>query len=546
MLWAAGCTQPAPQALPPDPTWSPTAPPADDAIYFVLVDRYADALPNPGPIDLEDPHAWHGGDVGGVRAHLDELEALGIRTVWLSPIFHTRQEPFGEWGAFHGYWVQDLDDVDPRYGSAAELRALSDGLHARGMRLLLDMVYNHVAFDSPLREAHPDWFHPERPIEDYDDPVQRVEGQVHGLPDLAQERPEVDAWLYERSLAWLRGARADGLRVDAVRHLPAPWLGSVQRRLDAEFAAPVYSLGEIFDGDRRRLLETWAESGLGAAFDYPLYYALVDVFGEDAPVGRLGAALTADAIAPPPGRWVTFLDNHDVPRIASVCGGDLSQVEAALGVLLTARGTPCLTYGTECGLEGEHEPANRSDMRFEEQPLRARIRSLLAARRESQALLEGATSAFLLEPGLLGLLRRADSGAAALILINRRDEAAPLVLPPGFAPDAQPTPDASVPPRATRLVLGRLDAPPAGTRTVVLSEDAGVRAVGSAGLGDWIPERGAARVEVPVGTVLEYKLVRATDSGWSWETRDTNRYLLVAPGTGEQHAPTEEAPQWPD
>ncbi|MCA8923135.1 MAG: hypothetical protein KDD82_15070 [Planctomycetes bacterium] len=554
-----GCAQPAPApdtdpaVLRPDPAWVPTPAPEADAIYFVLVDRFADALDDPGPVDLDDPHAWHGGDLEGVREHVDDLAELGIKTVWLSPIFRSRQARFGEWGAFHGYWVQDLQTTDPRFGTPADLRALSDALHARGMRLLLDMVYNHVSFDSPLREAHPEWFHPPRPIEDYDDPVQRVEGQVHGLPDLAQERPEVDAWLYARSLAWLRGAHADGLRIDAVRHISATWLGSLQRRLETELGRPLYTLGEVFDGDRRRLLETWAESGMQAAFDYPLYYALVDVFGKGAHAGRIGAALTADGVAPAPGRWVTFLDNHDVPRIASVCGGDLEQVRAALGVLLSARGTPCLTYGTESGLLGEHEPANRGDMRFDEQPLRQTIGDLLAARAESAALTRGDTRGYLLRPELLGLVRSAPGGEAAVVVVNRGAEAVAPPLPAGFTPRADVTSGAAlegwtVGPRATGVLVGSLDPRSEGeTREVVFSADPEVHAVGGAGLGDWDPTHSVARVSAPVGTIFEYKLVREASPGsWTWEQRETNRYLLVEPGDGPLHVSGEEAPTWPD
>ena len=546
-LYLFGCSAPsAAFEVEPDPAWTPTPAPTDDAIYFVLVDRFDDALPNPGPIDRSDPHAWHGGDLGGVLAHVDELAELGVKTVWLSPVFNSRDEPFGEWGAFHGYWVQDLESTDPRFGSPGDLRALSDALHARGMRLLLDMVYNHVSFDSPLRTEQPAWFHAERPIEDYDDPVQRVEGQVHGLPDLAQEHPEVDTWLYGRSLDWIRGAHADGLRIDAVRHIEPTWLGSLQERLDGAFGAPLYTLGEVFDGDRRRLLETWEQSGMAAAFDYPLYYAIVDVFGaKRAHVGRIGAALTAGLAAPPPGRWVTFLDNHDVPRIRTVCGGDLEQVRAALGVLLTARGTPCLTYGTESGLEGEHEPANRGDMRFDAQPLRPAIRELLEARAKSPALTSGRTQAFLLGPTTLGLVRSTPQGDAAVIVINRGEAPLTPALPVGF--EAEGASDWSVAPGATGVLLGRSAPTAPATREVVFSADPQVRAVGGSPLvGDWDPTGSQARVRAPVGTVFEYKLVRAQGDTWTWETRDTNRYLLVEPGDGPLHVTEEEAPTWPD
>ena len=80
---------------------------------------------------------------------------------------------------------------------------MREGLQSRGMELVLDMVFNHSEFDHPLRESHPHWFHPDRSIEDWSDPVEVVTGQVHGLPDLDQREPEVAEFLTEATLLWL-------------------------------------------------------------------------------------------------------------------------------------------------------------------------------------------------------------------------------------------------------------------------------------------------------------------------------------------------------
>jgi hypothetical protein len=92
-----------------------------------------------------------------LRDGLDHLQSMGVRTLWISPPFVSRQQKIDQWGAYHGYWVHDLFGIDPRFGDMAELRALADDVHARGMRLVLDMVYNHTDYESPLRKAHPEW-----------------------------------------------------------------------------------------------------------------------------------------------------------------------------------------------------------------------------------------------------------------------------------------------------------------------------------------------------------------------------------------------------
>ena len=134
--------------------------PVRDAVYFVLVDRYANGDPsNDRMVQPDDPSGWHGGDIAGIRAHVDDIADLGVGAVWISPISATRTEPFDGWGAFHGYWTHDLGEIEPRFGTFGEARALADALHERDLRLLLDMVYNHVGYDAPRTTSHPHWFH---------------------------------------------------------------------------------------------------------------------------------------------------------------------------------------------------------------------------------------------------------------------------------------------------------------------------------------------------------------------------------------------------
>ena len=216
-------------ALKPGPTWRPAPSPPDDAIYFAMVDRFADGdRSNDAGVDKRDPSAWHGGDVAGILAHLDWLQALGIKTVWLSPVYDCRHAKLNGHGAFHGYWVFDPMRPDPKFGSFAELRRLSDALHARGMRLLLDVVVDHLGYDAPLVSQHPGWFHHEGDITDWNDPEQLVSHDVHGLPDLAQEKPAVYRWLMQRAELWIRKVHPDGFRLDAVKHVPLTLLAPLR------------------------------------------------------------------------------------------------------------------------------------------------------------------------------------------------------------------------------------------------------------------------------------------------------------------------------
>lgn len=408
-----------------------------DAIYFILVDRFANGDPkNDGAVDKSDPQAFHGGDLKGVIAHLDELQKLGVRTVWLSPVFKTQQHDFHGYGAYHGYWTMDLGEIEPRFGTAEDLATLSRELHARGMRLVLDIVLNHVGYESPLREQHPDWFHHNGTITDWNDSAQLLTFDVHGLPDLDQTNPEVYAYLLQDSEKWIREVHPDGFRLDAVKHVSMDFWARYNRDIRAKAGAGFLLLGEDLDGDPRALAASMRRGGFSSMFDFPLHFAMVDTFCKGAHTSRLASVLTADRFYENPGALVTLLDNHDLPRILSACGGDVNKVKSALTFMMTARGTPSLLYGTEVGLTGEKEPANRGDMHFDARnPLVAHVRDALALRREHPVLRSGANWILTVEPDLF-VYARVQFDGVAVVAVNTGTKKRRIELPEEFTRDA--------------------------------------------------------------------------------------------------------------
>ncbi|GMU60767.1 MAG: hypothetical protein AMXMBFR34_25300 [Myxococcaceae bacterium] len=185
------------------------APHRPRAIYFVMVDRFANGdRSNDGDADPADPQAFHGGDLQGLIDRLDWVQALGVDTVWLSPISKMRTQPWHGYGAFHGYWTWELGEVEPRFGDEGTVKALRAALDRRGMKLVLDLVVNHVGPDAPLLGEHPDWFHRQGGVTDWASPQQLVDHDVHGLPDLATERPQVYRSLVDGTRRWLRARPA--------------------------------------------------------------------------------------------------------------------------------------------------------------------------------------------------------------------------------------------------------------------------------------------------------------------------------------------------
>ncbi len=547
--------------------------PGRGAIYFVMVDRFDNGDPsNDAQVDREDPQAFFGGDLAGLHRRLDDLETLGVETVWLSPVFRMRTEKFHGHGAFHGYWVEDLFEVEPRFGNLQTLRALSDALHARGMKLVLDMVLNHVGPDTELVTRKPHWFNRKGPLTDWEDPVHLEQHDVHGLPDLAVDDEEVYGHLLEASLHWIREVRPDGFRLDAVKHLPASFWRRYNADIKRAAGEDFLLLGEMLDGDPRVLARTWEQGQFDALFDFPLHFAVNDVVCKGESATKLGAVLSLDRTYPDPLALVTLPDNHDLPRLVSTCGGDLERVKQALLLTLTARGTPSLTWGTEAALEGAREPDNRKAMRFDAQPLRPFITQVLAARAKHAALRTGVPLLIDVGPDhFVGA--RIEEGEAALVVVNRGGAARTFQLPEalsglGFRDILTAQPWKGAPPESVQVLwakapsetaLAALEqearatwrglAPPVQVAFEVKGAPAGqagsVHVVGSMPeLGGWdagrAPEVKDGRVEatLPPGAVTEFKLVVRRNGALEWEPGE-NRALVVQGGQSSLVVPVE-------
>lgn len=489
-------------------------------VYFVMVDRFVDGTPDaPGTVDRKDPAAWHGGDIEGLTKSLGHIQSLGFDTVWLSPVFASRQEKFFGHGAFHGYWVERLDEVEPRFGDRGSLRRLSDALHARGMRLVLDLVLNHVAPDGQLAAERPTWFHHEGPIADWNSQTELETHDVMGLPDLAQERPEVAEWLLRTSLAWIDAARPDGFRLDAVKHVPLAFWSRFSKEVHAHAGPGFWLVGELLDGDAGKVEAMRSGGGFDAMFDFSTGFAVVDGMCRGRPE-RIGVAWKADAPAAPPAARVTLLDNHDLPRLASLCRDPMA-ADRAWALLMLSPGVPSLAWGSESRLDGAKEPESRADMRF---PADTALVALFA-----KGMKERAAHPVLAQPertavlgwrdGLLNLC--AADGRESVAIEVGADSLTHRYGPPERCPASQ-----------RREVRVRVSGAPAGELRLVGAGEA---------LGRWQPTQAPTLVaSLPDLSLHAFKLVRLAPGGApEWEPGG-DRTLFVPQGT----APLELALEW--
>jgi len=345
-------------------------------LYLVIPDRYRNGDPSndnaTGCFDPTQPKKFHGGDLAGLRANLPQLQALGVTALWITPPNKQAGPASTTACGYHGYWIDYVDPADdalePELGSAADLEGLAGDMHARGMRLVLDMVVNHAGDTSRIPAQHPDWFH---------DPATCAQLGPSDIfcpldhhPDFAQEKPEVAAYLSALEARAVTRYALDGIRMDTAKHvLPSYFADSFFPAVRAANPA-LWSVAEIFDESGTKPIQPYLDAGFTSAFHYPLYGALVEAIGKGGSVDRV-ASTVAEGFATLGDRAMDltlFIDNHDNIRFANVPGFGVAEDEIhrremlALDLIFTLPGVPQLYYGDEVAMYGGPDPDNRRDL----------------------------------------------------------------------------------------------------------------------------------------------------------------------------------------
>lgn len=513
-----------------------------EAIYFIMIDRFFNAQNLSEDLDPMDPAGWHGGDLAGIEQKLPWLQGLGITRIWLSPVFSAAHEKFFGNGAFHGYWTYDLNEIDSHFGSEEDLRHLAAEARRYDISLILDFVVNHVGYGSPLVEQKPDWFHPALTIEDWNDPVQLTQRQVHGLPDLDQSNPEVAKYLKTAAKKWLSIPNISGLRLDAVKHVDLNFWADFNDTMNS-VRPNLILMGEYFDGDPKKVDEVQKAGHFSQMFDFPLAFALRDVFCENKSLVALAGIITNDRLYTSPNDMVTFLDNHDMPRFISLCHNDTEAMGRALRVMLAWRGIPSIYYGTEGPLAGDKEPDNRADMNFDSAYFYPLIQSALRLRAQYPVFAKGATATLVYEPGLAVFAREFNKQQALIVVSQKLSAKQNFHLPPGIWKDAETGRQYQnvliAKPNYVQLLI-RDDAPESiikhGKRSVTFNlpqNGEKYSIVGSAPeLGNWNPAKapsgtGSITIELPLQTVVAYKPVKIDAGGKVTWAEGDNRELFT-------------------
>jgi glycosidase len=380
----------------------------DDVIYLIMTDRFANGDPsNDRPhgsgdmLDRQKPRHYHGGDLRGVIDRLDYLEALGVTAIWLTPWYDNANElnhiekytlenelsPDGVPSTdYHGYGAVDFYAVEEHFGDLELLLEFVSEAQARGMKVIQDQVANHTGPLHPWvrNPPTPTWYngsltnHIANSWQIWtttvpDPPADELKSTLDGwfldiLPDLNQSDPEVATYLIQNSLWWVGLTGLDAVRQDTMPYVPRQYWSQWTAALEREYPGFVV-LGEVLDGDPKavsfyqggRGRFDGIDSGVDTLFDFPLFYAVRDVFAREQSMTRLTDLLEADTHYVDPSVLVTLLGLHDKPRFLSEDGASIEGLKLAFTFLLTTRGTPLIYYGDEIGINGGRDPHNRKD-----------------------------------------------------------------------------------------------------------------------------------------------------------------------------------------
>jgi neopullulanase len=360
---------------------------ADDVIYLIMPDRFDDGdsgnnFPSSGAYDRKAPRAYHGGDLRGIAQRLPYLKELGVTTIWITPIYQNDDRAGRD---YHGYGATDLYAVEKHLGTLDDYRSLVQTARELGLKVLLDIVPNHVGPTNPWVDDPPTdrWFHGTRdhhfsmvtPFQLEADPHAGrelwrdvVEGWFANiLPDMGTDDAVTAQYLRQNALWWAETGALDGFRLDTFPY--------VDRQFWHDFHAEVHrtyprfrTVGEVFNPDPTVTsyfvggkTSEGIDSGVDTVFDFPLAFAIRDVTLHDAPAKQLEEVLRHDWMFPHPETLVTFLGNHDMKRFMGEPGATAQKLKLAFSLLLTMRGIPQIYYADEIGMPGGEDPDNRHD-----------------------------------------------------------------------------------------------------------------------------------------------------------------------------------------
>ena len=449
---------------------------ASDVLYLIMPDRFAngdsknDVVPGmrESKVDRTDMYARHGGDLKGIADHLDYFSDLGVTAIWLNPVLENDMEG----GSYHGYATTDYYRVDPRFGTNEDYVRLIEKTHDRGMRVVMDMIFNHCGSDHPWMKDIPshDWFnnldnyvqtnHDKEAyfdpyVSDYDKETMLNGWFVPSMPDLNQKNPHVAKYLIQNSIWWIEYCGVDGIRQDTYPYADVDMMRNWCTEVMNEYpeynivgeAWMNYTIGSAYWQKGSRL-NFGQDTELKSVMDFRLMGIASKAFHEE--TGYSGGLHTIfehmcyDYVYPDIYNVLRFLENHDTDRFLPSMPesvDDLYAFKQGVTFLLTIPGIPQLYYGQELLMNGtkekgdgyirldvpggwpgdkvnQFEASGRSEVQNDAWNF---LRTLLKWRKGNDIIAKGKMKHFMVNQGVYVYERSLD-GRSVLVLMNGSDK----------------------------------------------------------------------------------------------------------------------------
>ena len=368
-----------------------------DVLYMLMPDRFASGRNitkpmkglNPYVVDRSKPSLRHGGDLEGVRKHLDYFNQLGVTALWFTPVLENNSPDMDSQSTYHGYATTNYYRVDPRFGTNEDYARLVAEAHAKGLKVVMDMIFNHCGYDHPWVKDMPskDWFNtPEwmkkgdsyylqtsykltpvlDPYASKVDKRETVDGWfVRSMPDLNQKNPHVMTYLIQNSEWWIETVGIDGIRMDTYPYADRKAMSQWMKILNEEYpnfntvgetwvTEPAYTAAWQKDSKLSKV-----NSYLKTVMDFSFYDKINLAKHEETDawwkgLNRIYNSLCYDYLYENPSSVMAFIENHDTDRFLEN-GKDTLALKQALALLLTIKRIPQLYYGTEVLMNGTKE-----------------------------------------------------------------------------------------------------------------------------------------------------------------------------------------------
>ena len=362
-----------------------------DVLYMLMPDRFANGNPKNDVVkgmrdelcNRNEPSLRHGGDIEGIRQHLDYFKELGVTALWFTPLLENdRPADEGKYSTYHGYATTNYYRVDPRFGTNDDYKALVSEVHQKGLKVVMDMIFNHCGDYHPWNLDAPskDWFNNPNyglqtsykltpvldPYASKVDMRETVDGWfVKSMPDLNQRNPHLMRYLIQNSEWWIETVGIDGIRMDTYPYADRDAMALWMKTLNDEYpnfntvgetwvTEPAYTAAWQKDS---KLSKT--NSNLKTVMDFAFFDRLSMAKHEETDdwwkgLNRIYNVLCYDYLYTNPSSVMAFIENHDTDRFLGN-GKDSTALKQAYALLLTMNRIPQLYYGTEVLMNGTKE-----------------------------------------------------------------------------------------------------------------------------------------------------------------------------------------------